>query len=455
MNAIIIGATSIGGVLAKYLVEEGHDVHVIDSDGEAIAQLQSRVDVRALQCHPEDPDALREAHIHSADMVLAVTHSDSRNIVTTLGLHSLAPQARAALWVRDVQFTDNVHIWKSPQLKGCIQLTPEKNALSLVMDLLEIPLAFEAASFLGGRIHIAGFRLQDDSHLIGGRLSDIVENADRRTLVVAVERDDQLIIPHGEFVFKARDRLYLPLMAGHTLSDAFLFIGLEQSLLRMRNTHYLIGGGGIMGLHLARQLEQKGLRVTLVEKDQQRGMALAEMLTKTQVLRGDVTDPAFLQESIGTATTYISLTGNQEINFLSAVLARRLGAERAITMFDNEGYIAISALMGVDATVHPNLTVIGQVIGLLRPCDVVEAQLMMGGKLEAVLIRLEPTSPLVGKSLHAAGFPDGAIVATVVRDDQLLLPDGHTVLRAEDKILLVTNRQEKIKRTIRRLFQPG
>ncbi|MBF0162500.1 MAG: NAD-binding protein, partial [Magnetococcales bacterium] len=174
MNVIILGATSIGGVLAKYLVEEGHDVHVIDPDGEAIAQLLAHVDVRTLQGHAEDPDALHEAQIHSADMVLAVTNSDSRNIVTTLGLHSMAPQARAALWVRDTQFTNNVHIWRDPQLKECIQLTPERNALNLVMDLLEIPLAFEAASFLGGRIHIAGLRLQDDSHLIGGRLSDIV-----------------------------------------------------------------------------------------------------------------------------------------------------------------------------------------------------------------------------------------------------------------------------------------
>ncbi|MBF0263409.1 MAG: NAD-binding protein, partial [Magnetococcales bacterium] len=170
MNVIIIGVTPISEVLAKYMVEEGHDIHVVDPNSEAIAQLLAKVDVRALQGDVRDPEILREAHIHSADLVMAVTNSDTSNIVTALGLHSLAPRAKAAIWVRDEQFTGNNHIWNGSQLDQTLVLTPERNALNLVMDLLEIPLSFEVTSFLGGKIHIAGFRLHDDSHLIGRRL---------------------------------------------------------------------------------------------------------------------------------------------------------------------------------------------------------------------------------------------------------------------------------------------
>ncbi|MBF0192037.1 MAG: Trk system potassium transporter TrkA [Magnetococcales bacterium] len=451
MNIIIIGITPIGEILAKYLVEEGHDIHVVDPNPESITQLLTQVDVRALQGDVSDLAILHEAHIHSADLVMAVTNSDTRNIVTALGLHSLAPNAKAAIWVRDEQFTTNTHIWNGSQLDRAILITPERNALNLVMDLLEIPMAFEVTSFLEGQIHIAGFRLLDDSPLIGKQLKKIDKNQDNRTLVAAVERDNETIVPDGEFVFQSRDRLYLPLLAGRELSSAFAFLGLEQSHLRMHKTRHLIGGGGRMALHLAMKLEQQGFKPTLVEKDRQRCEVLVARLTQSRILQGDVTDPALLQELIDPSTTYIALTGNQEINFMSSVLARRLGSGRSITMFDNEGYIALSAFMGIDAAVHPNFTAIGQIMGLLRPCDVQEAQLMLGGKLEAVLIRLADTAPLVGKILHQADMPKGVIVAALVRDGQLLLPDGNTQFKAEDQILLVSSRQNKSKRKIRQL----
>lgn len=455
MNVVIIGVTAIGEVLAKYMVEEGHDVHVVDPSAEAIQQLTSRVDVRALQGDVRDQSVLHEVQISTSDLVLAVTNSDTSNIVTALGLHSLAPRARAAVWVRDEQFTANTHIWNGAQLEQAMLLTPERNALNLVMDLLEIPLAFEVASFLDGRIHIAGFRLNETSPLIGKRLQDIDKSQENHTLVAAVDRNGETIIPKGDFVFTAQDRLYIPLLAGQELSAAFAFMGLEQSHLRMRKTRYLIGGGGRMAFHLAIKLEEAGFHPTLVEKDRQRGLYLAEHLSRTSVLQGDVTDPALLQELIDPDTTYIALTGNQEINFMSSVLARQLGSGRSITMFDNEGYISLSAFMGIDAAVHPNLTAIGQVLGLLRPCDVVEAQLMLGGKLEAVLVKLGKEAPMLNIPLWEAGLPTGVIVAALVRGKHQYLPDGHTVCREGDMILLVSNRQNKIKQKLRQLILAG
>ncbi|MBF0341895.1 MAG: NAD-binding protein, partial [Magnetococcales bacterium] len=283
---------------------------------------------------------------------------------------------------------------------------------------------------------------------------DISQSQQNRTLVAAVERAHETIMPDGNFVFQKGDRLYIPLLAGRELSSAFAFMGLEESHLRMRKTRYLIGGGGRMALHLAMKLEQAGFKPTLIEKDRQRCESLVERLTTSQILHGDVTDLALMHQLIDPSITYIALTGSQEINFMSSVLARRLGAGRSITMFDNEGYINLSTFMGIDAAVHPNLTAIGQVMGLLRETEVMEAQLMLGGKLEAVLIRLTRDSPMIGKELSHAGIPKGVIVAALVRGKHLHLPDGSTVFKIDDKILLVTLRQSKILRKMRHLVLP-
>ncbi|MEO5364005.1 MAG: Trk system potassium transporter TrkA [Magnetococcus sp. DMHC-8] len=455
MNVVIVGITPMGEVLAKYMVEEGHDVHVVDPDPEAVAQLSAHLDVRALQGDIRDPGILHEVHIHTADLLLAVTESDSRNIVTALGLRSLAPQAQVAVWVRDEQYTASTHLWDGAKLAKVLLLTPERNALNLVMDLLEIPLAFEVASFLDGRIHIAGFCLQDSSPLIGKKLRDIDKSQENRTLVAAVERHGETIIPTGDFVFAAQDRLFIPLLADGKLSDAFDFMGLEQSHSRMRKTRYLIGGGGHMALHLARRLEEQGLTPTIIEKDRQRCKALAETLSSTRVLQGDATNLVLLRELIDPSTTYIALTGNQEINFLSSVLVRRLGAGRSITLFDNEGYIAISSVMGVDAAVHPKFTTIGQIMGLLRPYAVIEAELMLGGKLETMLVELGPEAPMVGKAVRDLGVPGGVVLAALHRAGRLSLPDGNTVFAAGDQVLFVSNRQDKVNRQIRQLILPG
>ncbi|MEO5353864.1 MAG: Trk system potassium transporter TrkA [Magnetococcus sp. XQGC-1] len=455
MNIVIVGITPMGEVLAKYMVEEGHDVHVVDPNGEATARLSSSLDVRALQGDIRDPGMLHEVNMPAADLVLAVTESDSRNIVTALGLHSVAPKARMAIWVRDEHYTGNTHIWNGAQLERVMLLTPERNSLNLVTDLLEIPLAFEVASFLDGRIHIAGFCLQDNSPLIGKKLRDIDKSREDHTLVAAVERHNETIIPSGDFIFAAGDRLYIPLLAGRKLSEAFDFMGLEQSQLRMKKTRYLIGGGGVMALHLAHRLEEKGLSPTIIERDRERGKTLVETLASTRVLQGDATNLSLLRELIDPSTTYIALTGNQEINFMSSVLARRLGAGRSITLFDNEGYIEISSVMGVDAAVHPKFTTIGQVMGLLRPYSVPEAQLMLGGKLEAMLVDLGANAPLVGKALRDAGIPKGVVVAAVHRGGQLILPDGGTLFAAQDQVLFVSNRQGKVNQQIRQLILPG
>ncbi|MBF0183239.1 MAG: Trk system potassium transporter TrkA [Magnetococcales bacterium] len=453
MNIVIIGATSMGEVLAKYMVEEGHDVHVVDTDSDAIAQMAGHLDVRALAGEIQDPGILSEVQIANADMILAVTQSDANNIVTALALHGQSPKARYALWVRDAQFTNNSQLWQGAQFEQAMLLTPERNALNLLVDLLEIPLAFEVASFLDGKIHLAGFCLQEGSPLVGKKLCDIDRNAEFRTLVVAVERDHEVFIPTGEFVFFSQDRLFISLLEGSKLSDSFDFMGLEQSHLKMRNSRYLIGGGGKMGFMLARQLEEKGLSPIVIEKSRKQAKGLVERLTRSQVLHGDVTNLNLLKELIDGSTTYIALSGNQEINFMSSVLARRLGANRSITLFDNEGYMAISSVMGVDAAIHPKFTTIGQVMGLLRTYPVSEAQLLLGGKLDALLVPLQLGAPLVGKQLRSMGMPKGVVAAAHYRNGQLTLPDGNTIFNAGDQVLLVSNRQGRMNRQIRSLLR--
>ncbi|MBF0165798.1 MAG: Trk system potassium transporter TrkA [Magnetococcales bacterium] len=443
MNVVIFGASMVGSVVAQHVAAEGHDVHVIDPDPAAIQDLQERLNIRALQGDAEDLELLSEVDIKKADIVLAVTDSDAGNIVISLITHALNEKARVITWIRGEQFTTGPNIWRSLPLSKVKVISPERTAIDMAMDLLEIPMSFEAVSFLDGRIRIAGFRLEDSSPLLGKRLADLDHVDANRTLVVAVDRAGEMIIPTGQFVFAPGDRIHITLVAGQELTPAFEFMGMEHNLRILRQHRTTIGGGGRMAMHVASRLEKLGVRPTVIENNPDRCEYLTTRLPNSVVIRGDATDGKVLKDCVDGQTTYISLTGNQETNFTTSILARRFGAKRALTMLDNESYLEAAPDLGIDAAIHPRLSAVGAMLRYIRNSKVIDASLMAGGKLDALLVEVQYGSRLANRKVKDADIPKGAILAAAIKEDAILLPDGNLTLAPKDKVLVVTPRMNR------------
>lgn len=436
MNVVIFGAGLVGAALGRHIAEQGHDVSFIESSADTVRKIRESMDVQIHLGSAENPEVLREAGVERADLILAVTNQDKSNIILTLIARSLNPTARIIARVRGEEYLDNRLLWQSGTLAETIVISPERAVIDKALNILEVQQAFDVVEFLDGRVHIAGFRLEKESPLVGKPLKDAIPAFKGRILVVAVDRDGEVSIPTGNFVLETDDRVFITVPEGVEMASMLPSLG---KTFRNR-PNFVIAGGSSTGEGLAEELEHRGFEPALIEPDSVRCREMAENLNNTIVLQGDVTDAALLRRVVNEETIFISVTPSQELNFLASMLARRLGALRAITMMDNEAYLSIAPALGVDAVVSPRLAAVGEILRFIRMGRILDSSLLLGGKLDLFLVEVEAGSKLDGVPIKRVNFPTGVIVAAAEQNHQVLVPNGDFAFKAGDKAVLVIRR---------------
>ncbi|MBF0190688.1 MAG: Trk system potassium transporter TrkA [Magnetococcales bacterium] len=434
MEIIIIGAGVVGITLAKNLSGEGHNVVMIDNDAAVIKHLQETMDLQAMHGDTSDGEFLLGAGLDKADLILAVTNSDESNIILLLMARSVNPNARIIARVRKKQFLKNPALVRGDSLGGAIVFSPEYAAVEMVLDLLQIDQAFEVVPFENGAISIAGFRLGEESMLIGRPLMEIQELSRVGALIVAVDKGGEVVIPNGRTVLNVTDRVFITTGAKTELSKIITLLGRRP----VQNRKIVIAGGGWKAEQIASRIEKDGIPVLILEKSLERCQELAAILEETAVIHCDATDPETIQKMAHGASTFIALTGHQEVNLVLCLMARKFGARRAISLMDNEAYMTMAPSLGIDAVVSPKLAAVGKILRFLSMGKVVDAAMMLNGKLDALFMEVQDDSRIVGKPLKDMGLPKTVIMAAVVRKGQMFVPNGNMTLTPGDHVLVIT-----------------
>ncbi|MBF0295092.1 MAG: Trk system potassium transporter TrkA [Magnetococcales bacterium] len=424
----------VGISLAKHLSGEGHNVVVIDNNAAVIRHLQETMDLQALHGDTSDSGFLISGGLEKADLVLAVTNSDESNIIITLMSRTLNPRARIIARVRKKQFLDNPKLLDANALGGTIVFSPEHAAVDMIMDLLRIDQAFEVVPFENGSISLAGFRLGEESVLLGRPLSQIPDLARVGALIVAVDKGGEVVIPNGQTILSVTDRVFITAGTRTELPQILTLLGRRP----VQHRKIVIAGGGWKGEHVAARLEKQGVPVYLLENSLERCQELAAVLDETNVIHCDATDPEILKKHAPSASTFIAVTGHQEVNLVLCLLARKAGARRAIALMDNEAYITMAPSLGIDAVVSPKQAAVGKILRFLSTGKIVDAATMLHGNLDALYMEIQEGSRMVGTPIKSLGLPKTLIVAGVVKKDQMLVPNGNMVLQPGDMVLLIT-----------------
>ncbi|MBF0427413.1 MAG: Trk system potassium transporter TrkA [Magnetococcales bacterium] len=435
MNIIIIGAGVVGISLAKHLSREEHNVIVTDNNAAVIRHLQETMDLQALHGDTSDSDFLQSAGMDKADIVLAVTNSDESNIIITLMARSMNPTARIVARVRKKQFLNNPQLLKVNTLGETSFFSPEHAAVDMVMDLLQIDQAFEVVPFENGSISIVGFRLGEESVLIGRPLSQIQELSNVGALIVAVDKGGEVVIPNGQTILSVTDRVFITTGMKTELPKILHLLGRRP----VQHRKIVIAGGGWKGEQIAAKLEKMDVPVHLLEQSLDRCQELAATLDNTIVLHCNATDPEILQKNSQGASTFIAMTGHQEVNLVLCLLARKFGARRAIALMDNEAYITMSPSLGIDAVVSSKQAAVGKILRFLSKGKILDAATMLNGKLDALYMEIQEHSRMVGAPLKSLKIPKTLIVAAAIKKGQMLVPNGNMVLNPGDHVLLIAD----------------
>ena len=452
MKIIILGAGQVGISTAEILAKEDNDITLIDNVASQVEGLQDRLDIRTIVGSASHPSVLEQAGGPDADLILAVTDQDEVNMAACQVAYTLFRTPKKIARIRSVEYLTHREIFSDESIPIDVIISPEQLITQHVLHLIEYPGALQVVDFAGGKIQLVGLKAYHGGPLVGRELRTIREDLPTvEARVAATYRHDRPIIPEGDTIIEPNDEVFIVAAAPHIPIVMSEFCAVEAPVQNI-----MLVGAGKIGLQLARTLEQNNYQVKLVEHGAERARQVAEQLDATIVLRGDAADEdLMLQENIDAMDVFCSLTNDDEANILSAMLAKRLGAHRAMALINRSAYVDLIESSVLDVAISPSLITVGSLLTHVRRGDTIAVHSLRRGAAEAIetIAHGDATSSsVVGRRIEEISLPSGTRVGALLRNQEVIIPHHDTVIEAEDHVILFVIDKKHI-RDVERLFQ--
>ena len=452
MKIIILGAGQVGISTAEILAKEDNDITLIDNVASQVEGLQDRLDIRTIVGSASHPSVLEQAGGPDADLILAVTDQDEVNMAACQVAYTLFRTPKKIARIRSVEYLTHTEIFSDDSIPVDVIISPEQLITQHVLHLIEYPGALQVVDFAGGKIQLVGLKAYHGGPLVGRELRTIREDLPTvEARVAAIYRHDRPIIPEGDTIIEPNDEVFIVAAAPHIPIVMSEFCAVEAPVQNI-----MLVGAGKIGLQLARTLEQNNYQVKLVEHGAERARQVAEQLDATIVLRGDAADEdLMLQENIDAMDVFCSLTNDDEANILSAMLAKRLGAHRAMALINRSAYVDLIESSVLDVAISPSLITVGSLLTHVRRGDTIAVHSLRRGAAEAIetIAHGDATSSsVVGRRIEEILLPSGTRVGALLRNQEVIIPHHDTVIEAEDHVILFVIDKKHI-RDVERLFQ--
>jgi len=442
MNIVIVGGGLVGSTLSEKLSHDGHDVSLLDTDPQKVREISDAADVQALLGDGAMAPDLRRAGIEAADLVLATTNSDASNMLVGMLSAFVFKVPRIVVRLRDPGHAEGFALIARDHPTERVWVNPDQAAVDRIAALLEVPGAVDVVSFMDGELLVAGFRIRAGSDFVGLRVSDMhLLFAGTPTLAVAIHRAQDWIIPHGDETIGEGDLVYFAITRDR-VRDVLTLVGVSQD----RRNNVMIAGAGPIGLELARTLGALDVPVVLIEEDAERANTASEALGDALVICGRATEPEVLEEeNVGQVSTFVAVGEDHESNLVAGLLAKRLGAGRAVVLVDNPGLVDLVGQIGIDAIISPRLLVIGLALQHIRGGRVRSVAQLLEDQIEIVEVEVVKGSRLTRGTLSELRLPRGVLVAAMRRGEKLLVPRGPDRAEPGDYVLLITTTENASK----------
>lgn len=453
MKIIVLGAGQVGSTVAENLASEANDITIVDEDPARLRVLQDHLDVRAVVGNASHPEILARAGAEDADLILAVTSSDETNMVACQVAYTLFHTPTKIARVRAAEYLEHPALFRPDALPVDVHISPEQLVTDYIQRLIETPGALQVLDFANGKVRLVAVKAYHGGPLVGHALRELPSHVPAiDTRVAAVFRRGGAIVPEGDTVIEVDDEVFFVAAAQH--------IGAVMGELRRRDravSRIMLAGGGNIGLRLAQTLE-RGYQVKLVEYDLARARRLSERLDHAIVLHGDAADEELLrEENIDNTDVFCAVTNDDQINILSAMLAKRMGARKVMALINRGAYVDLVQNGLVDVAISPQQATISGLLAHVRRGDVVAVHSLRRGAaeaIEAVAHGDRRTSRVVGRSIGEIRMPPGTTIDALVRGEQVVIAHHDTVIEAGDHVILFLIDKRRIME-VERLFQVG
>ena len=446
MNIIIVGCGKVGSTIAKQLCNEGYDVTVIDNNPNKLRAVSDGMDAMAMVGDGTSYTTLKEAGIESADVLIAVTDSDEKNLLCCVIGKRTGNLAAIARVRNPVYSNERDFLQKGFGL--AMLINPESAGAEEMGRIFRFPSAIDIETFAKGKIELLTVRIPEKSLMVGNPLTYIHQKLRTDVLVAVVRRKGQVIIPSGDFVIEAGD--LVSVIAEHEQAHEFFRkIGIETHRVR----DVLIIGGGKMTYYMAKNLAASGIGIKIIEKDLKRSEVLSELLPDAEIICGDGTDEdLLLEEGIEKVDGVAAVTGMDEQNIMLTLFARSQSDNvKTVTKVGKLSFTKVIDSLDLGSVVNPKETTAEYIIQFVRSMrasmgsKVENLYKIANGEAEAIEFHVTEKTRAVSIPLVKLNTKKNILIGKIFRNGRAFTPTGHDSIEVGDSVILVVLSKDKIR----------
>ena len=438
MKIVIIGDGKVGYKLAKQLSSEKYDIILIDNNEEKLRKSIERMDVFCVAGEGGSVEVQQRADVPHADLVIACTSTDECNMLSCLIARRLGARHTIAR-VRNPIYYKQIDFLKK-DLHLSMVVNPELIVAGDITRLLLFPDASKVETFVKGRVELVEFPIHCGK-LEGLSLSELYARFQVQVLVCAVESGETVLIPDGDYILKAGDKLHIA--ASHqNMEQFFKKIALRKEKIK----NAMICGGGRVAYYRASQLCNLGMNVKIIERNRERCEELCELLPKATIINGDATEHDLLiEEGIEKTDAFIALTGMDEENIIMSLFASKQSVSKVIVKINEDRRAMMIDELGLDSIVSAKTATADAILGYVRArrnsqcsANVETMYQLLDGRVEALEFIIKSENAYTGVPLKDLNLKVNNIIACIARGRKIIIPNGDDSIQVGDSVVIIT-----------------
>lgn len=430
MRVLTLGAGTVGHWIADMLCRRRHDVTVIDIDPDRVRQINSELDVRAIEGSASQSTVLFQADVCSADICLAVTGDDEVNVVAASMAKALGAR-RSLARVYAPAFRDSSTFDYQSHFGLDALLSLEQLSAFELARAIRNPDAIPLEHFARGHLEVYEMKVEAKSQATDQRLRDLKLPGTVR--IGSIERDGDMWLASGEDEIHVGDRVSLIGVPSEVNKSRPLFASATKVTKRQS---VLIAGGGEIGFHIARALPTTDYRITLLENDADRCEHLAKLLPDMTVVHANANRRSVLEdEGGGSADYFVACTGSDESNIMACVEARELGSHRVLAVVGRPDYANVVGKLGIDRVVSERDVGARQILGFLNQGAVISQSRLPNGKIAVYELEIVEGARVTGQSLADLPLAGRCLITAIQRDSFVRVPTASDQLMPGDVVV--------------------
>ncbi len=431
MKIVIAGAGAVGTHLAKLLSRERQDIILIDENEERLNTLDSNFDLMTIVASPTSIKGLKEVGAKDADLFIAVTPDESRNLMACMIAANLgAKKTVARIDNYEYLLPKNKEFFQKLGVDSLIY--PEMLAAKEIVSSVRMSWVRQWWEFCGGSLILIGAKMREKAEILDIPLHQIT-NTEKPYHVVAIKRGNETIIPRGDDLIKLHDIVYFTTTRKYI--PYIRKIAGKEDYVDVRSV--MIMGGGRIAVRAAQNMPDY-IQTKIIESDPQRCNRLTELLDdKIMIIGGDGRDmDLLLEEGLKTTDAFVALTGNSETNILSCLAAKRMGIRKTVAEVENNDYIGMAESLDIGTVINKKLIAASHIYQMMLDADVSNVKCLTFANADVAEFTVKEGSRITREKVKDLGLPKGTTIGGLIRNGEGVVVTGNTQIQAGDHVVV-------------------